>query len=249
MTLGTAAAQSAPHPTPASLSRASFGQPWPADQLESVSRCPFCGGSAHTTAHHGVKDWSFQSAPGEWSYQECTACLGLYLSPRPRAEHIADAYSSYYTHSTEAKPGWRAAAALRLRHELWAHFSGLPVGPRIHAPNWLGRGLAALAPALKTLSDPGYVLSQLAALPKGKLLDVGCGNGRYLAYAQQLGWQAQGIEIDPAAVRAAQARGLQVAQAGFDQLNDLPRDFACVLASHTLEHTHQPLRALRPSCL
>ncbi|MBT7329491.1 MAG: class I SAM-dependent methyltransferase, partial [Oceanospirillaceae bacterium] len=40
-------------------------------------------------------------------------------------------------------------------------------------------------------------------MPKGSLMDVGCGSGQTLSLAKQLGWQAMGVEIDPAAVRAA----------------------------------------------
>ena len=38
---------------------------------------------------------------------------------------------------------------------------------------------------------------------EGRLLDVGCGNGYFLAFMRRMGWNVSGVEIDPGAVRIA----------------------------------------------
>ncbi len=42
--------------------------------------------------------------------------------------------------------------------------------------------------------------------PPGRLLDVGCGHGRFLRLAEEGGWDATGLDVSPAAVRYARER-------------------------------------------
>ena len=45
---------------------------------------------------------------------------------------------------------------------------------------------------------------------RGRLLDVGCGNGSYLSLMRTLGWDVAGVDVDPQAVAVCRARGLSV---------------------------------------
>jgi SAM-dependent methyltransferase len=69
---------------------------------------------------------------------------------------------------------------------------------------------------------------------------VGCGEGRTVVLAQQLGWDAMGIEIDPTAVRAAQKTGLNILEGDYNQLTKYEKQFDCIMCSHVLEHVHEP---------
>ena len=46
-------------------------------------------------------------------------------------------------------------------------------------------------------------LMWLRAEERGKLLDIGCGNGYFLAQMRDLGWDVVGVEPDPNAVKVA----------------------------------------------
>jgi 2-polyprenyl-3-methyl-5-hydroxy-6-metoxy-1,4-benzoquinol methylase len=79
----------------------------------------------------------------------------------------------------------------------------------------------------------------------GKLLDIGCGAGSYLASMKQIGWDAYGVELSSVACELARKKmGLNVfngtvAEASF------PRDFFRIITMHqVLEHTQDPTETL-----
>lgn len=72
-----------------------------------------------------------------------------------------------------------------------------------------------------------------------RLLDIGCGDGSFLAAAKKAGWHASGTELKP---RAARSLGLDV-RCGIEQF-DLGEGFDCVTLWHSLEHLRDPLGTL-----
>jgi SAM-dependent methyltransferase len=79
---------------------------------------------------------------------------------------------------------------------------------------------------------------------KGRLLDVGCWTGSFVAAAQARGWAASGIEPSAWAVARARTRGIDVHQA---QLGDDRRDvdsYRVVVACDVLEHLLDPAAAV-----
>lgn len=83
--------------------------------------------------------------------------------------------------------------------------------------------------------------------PAAKILDIGCGNGRFLYYMLQQGnYQTYGIELPgKAAERAAQVQGLILKQ-GKLEANDFPDDFFdAVTLFHVFEHLDKPREVLQ----
>jgi 2-polyprenyl-3-methyl-5-hydroxy-6-metoxy-1,4-benzoquinol methylase len=91
----------------------------------------------------------------------------------------------------------------------------------------------------KRLSTIGKVAS------RGKLLDVGCGEGLFLELAKKAGWQIYGTEISQFARDfASQSLGIDIFcgdiwDAGFDS-----DSFDVVTMWHVLEHACDPLKVL-----
>ncbi|WP_363318686.1 class I SAM-dependent methyltransferase [Rhodoferax sp.] len=198
-----------------------------------------CESERRTLAHRGVKDWAFACAPGSWNYWLCDECSSLYLDPRPTAESIWRAYSTYYTHKGETvAQGVRSSFKLRLRNECLFHWLGIDQGPRLHYR--FGGYLSVLKPMIPRK----FPLDQLACLPRGKLLDVGCGSGDLLLAAQAMGWQVRGLEIDAKAVDAACSKGLSVQHGSFELLCEYRSSFECIVCSHVIEHVHEPRQLL-----
>jgi SAM-dependent methyltransferase len=76
--------------------------------------------------------------------------------------------------------------------------------------------------------------------PVDRVIDFGCGNGALLERLQAA--HKVGVEVNPAARKAALARGLRVVRT----VDELPPDSAdVVISNHTLEHTLDPLSELR----
>ncbi len=71
----------------------------------------------------------------------------------------------------------------------------------------------------------------------GTLLDVGCGDGLFLAIARASGWSAEGIEFSPAGARRASERlGRPIALGDLARENVLRGPFRVVTLWHVLEH-------------
>lgn len=82
----------------------------------------------------------------------------------------------------------------------------------------------------------------------GRLLDIGCGNGRLLYVAKRAGWQVKGLELSAEMARfAADKVGAEVVAADFLAADPAPGDraaFDVVCLRHVLEHLPWPLLAM-----
>lgn len=80
----------------------------------------------------------------------------------------------------------------------------------------------------------------------GRLLDVGCATGNYLAEMRRRGWTTSGVEIQPeAAAYAREELGLDVFTGDLLQAPFAPASFDAVTLWDVLEHTHDPAAILR----
>ena len=71
-----------------------------------------------------------------------------------------------------------------------------------------------------------------------ELLDIGCGNGHFLAAAKQKGWNINGVELDPeTAARAANLTGLSIAPS-LKEI-DPEKEFQVITLWHVLEHVYE----------
>jgi 2-polyprenyl-3-methyl-5-hydroxy-6-metoxy-1,4-benzoquinol methylase len=90
------------------------------------------------------------------------------------------------------------------------------------------------------LGDVEYVLGR-----KGRLLDVGCGEGLLLEVAAELGWRALGTEISSAMIRYARdERGLEVHDGVLEGVSLPLGSFDAVVLNHVLEHVKNPRTTL-----
>jgi 2-polyprenyl-3-methyl-5-hydroxy-6-metoxy-1,4-benzoquinol methylase len=215
-------------------------QAWPEEGLERVEACPYCDSTHRTLAYKDVQDWSFNCAPGKWDYWDCEDCKSLYLDPRPTRETIGSAYATYYTHGDSSPVSLLGTLKNRLRNECLSRELNANISPRLHLPKMFGWAVALISK--RVLVPFGW--QQLANQVKGRFIDVGCGAGSTVAIARQLGWDAMGMEIDPAAVITARRSGLNVVEGTYEHLSQYEQAFDFVMCSHVLEHVHDPLDLL-----
>ncbi len=217
-----------------------INQPWPADNLEKVEKCPYCGSNERTLAYEDIQDWSFYCAPGKWNYWRCAPCSTLYLSPRPTELTIGNAYASYYTHNGESKNersnSYDISKMIQLIKNGYLNKTLHAAYPdSIALPSWIYKTLGTIGLL------PRSPLHDTSKYKPGKVLDIGCGSGKFLKFAKQLGWNVTGIELDENAVNACREAGLNVIHGSFTEMSHLNQQFDLIVCSHVLEHVYDPI--------
>jgi SAM-dependent methyltransferase len=201
--------------------------------------CLLCGGEGRPL-YRNLRDRLF-SAPGTWSLSQCPnpGCALIWLDPMPAPEDAHKAYSSYYTHEAErARPGAVQALFGAVKRGYVASRFGYSASA---GEKMLGL-LARLYPGRATELD--FSVMWLEAGARGRVLDVGAGSGWLVAHLSSLGWQAQGIDFDANAVKAARDKGLDVRLGGLAGQQFPDASFDAVTMSHSLEHVHEPIALL-----
>ena len=78
-------------------------------------------------------------------------------------------------------------------------------------------------------------------LAPGRLLDVGCGSGSFLALAQARGWEPNGVEMSPGLSAACERKlGIKVSTGRFEDVDLLAGSFDVVTMWDVIEHVIDP---------
>ena len=216
---------------------------WPGDQLEGVRACPACGATRRKQLYAALRDRAFMT-PGKWTLQQCLGCESAYLDPRPTEASIGRAYmADYPTHVLPTRAPQREGAVRRqwakLRHGYLNHRWGYDLHPESAA----GRFVVPLLPHARRLDEAVRQLRFPG--PGGRVLDFGCGNGGFLVYLHELGWEVEGIDPDPEAVALASEAGVNARVGTADQLTAADGEYDAIALHHVIEHIHDPAKALR----
>jgi 2-polyprenyl-3-methyl-5-hydroxy-6-metoxy-1,4-benzoquinol methylase len=157
-------------------------------------------------------------------------------------EAIPGLYAAYYTHDgprPNLVPAGRLPAALRaLRNGHVNARLGYALRPAWGA-GWLA---GRMLPPFAAIAE-----RSVRSLPLGdRLLDVGCGNGEFVAEAGAAGWRASGIDLDAAAVDAGRGAGFDLTVETIEEhAARSPRAYDAVTLSHVVEHVADPVGFLR----
>ena len=84
----------------------------------------------------------------------------------------------------------------------------------------------------------------LQANPGGKLLEIGCGDGSMIARLREVGWDVEGLDVDPVSIESARARGLTVKHGDLAGQSYPDESFDCVIMRHAQEHIPDPMDLL-----
>lgn len=208
--------------------------PWAPGDLEQVP-CPGCGAAGHAPLLEAAD--ALGAVPGRWQLVACAGCGLAYVPRRPTPAAIARCYPPGYEPHEPAGDEARGARPRLLARALLRTDLGYPP-----APTALTRLLAAWARRRLSARQRQRWLS---FVPGGRLLDVGCGAGRYLVQMRALGWQVQGLDASAEAAAALAARtGIAVHVGTLPHPSLAPGSFEAVTLWASLEHVHQPREAL-----
>jgi SAM-dependent methyltransferase len=116
----------------------------------------------------------------------------------------------------------------------------------------------------ESLSPPEFVQTRLAEITSefsryrqtNRLLDIGCGAGNLLLAARKNGWDGQGLDVSPNAVKHVRELGFEVFQGELREAQFPSQHFDVITAAELLEHLPEPrllleevARLLRPGGL
>ncbi len=174
-----------------------------------------------------------------YDYFACPSCSCVFQSPMPDMETIASFYPETYmvfdqkTRTRHVSP-LSVAFLRRMRgydHLQSSLFYGL---------------LAMLLAPFQQASTPIWKSN-------GRMLDVGCGNGRFLTKMRTLGWDVQGVELSEIGVKACRMSDLSVVHGDLASARFADGSFDLITARHVIEHIPEPklfmaelARVLRP---
>jgi 2-polyprenyl-3-methyl-5-hydroxy-6-metoxy-1,4-benzoquinol methylase len=208
-------------------------------RVKDTRCCLLCGGEGEML-YSGLRDRLF-SAPGSWSLIQCPKCQLVWLNPRPIPDDIGKLYSQYFTHQMRDAPKIVLAG---LRKSVKASILQYSFGYQmVGSSSILGSVLSRIGP----LEDiAGGNVRYLKASEKGRLLDVGCGNGIFLDQMRHLGWNVAGVEPDGEAVSVAYEKfGLEIFHGSLEEAKFPDGHFDAITMNHVIEHVLDPIGLLK----
>jgi SAM-dependent methyltransferase len=195
--------------------------------------------------HEALRDRLF-GAPGVWNLRRCQnpRCGLLWLDPMPLPEDIHKAYETFTTHAEPPQAAsLKRSILISIKNGYLQHRYGYRQGVGSRFLRFLFP-LALMHPGGRAEMDAvSYFLP--APRPSERLLEIGCGNGQSLQRLRELGWDVEGVEVDPVAVELARSKGIRVSHGKLADAGFPDEHFDAVLMHHVIEHVHDPEPFLR----
>ena len=181
--------------------------------------CVLCDGESFRVVEPAVRDNRFGS-PGSWRILACESCGLWQTDPVPTQAELQALYERHYNFGGEGETG-----------SAWARL----------------RRLFLASPLYRLMLRADGDVSFHARRGQGRLLDVGCNEGRGLSIYAANGFRAEGLELNRVAAEAARAKGFVVYDVDVAQLRP-SSPYDVVVLSNVLEHALNPrsmLQAIR----
>lgn len=184
-------------------------------------RCALCGSE-------GRRAPLWRDTRSGWVRARCPGCSMISVAPIPPLDEILELYK-------------QPAGAEK---SLYLHARG-EVEELERASGAECRGL----PYFNLLTDWGGSLDWQAfengLAGEKRFLDIGCSAGKTVMLFRRCGWNAEGIDVDPDAVRFARSKGLSVHQGLLDDVEDRLSAYHFVTLVDVIEHVQDPAALLR----
>lgn len=188
------------------------------------TNCPIC--KHESVFSFSSRDLMFNHYE-RYDYNICKNCELIFQHPTPSPDLISsfypDEYDVYEEQSRLKKISPIRAAILKKKYG----YSHLETSAIYSIASWFSRLLNR---------EP----FEIPFVENGQLLDIGCGNGRYLHGMNQLGWITKGVEFNASAVSVCKKSELDVHHGDLFSANLPDNYFDVINLSHVIEHVPDP---------
>ncbi len=210
------------------------------EEMQVINECPICGHSS-TLLYSDLPDRLIPDSDSVWNLLRCERCGHVWQSPRVTPEEIGLLYQGYsdirWTKESSLRPNsW----LLKMRRGYLTRRFGS--GNDLTKTERLLGYVPYIVPGYRRMFDRRV---KWLSAPPGRLLDVGSGDGDFLALMRDLGWGVHGVDTDSVSVEKARSRGVEVdcgvlLEQGYDS-----DQFDAITMSHVIEHLHDPVEVLK----
>lgn len=213
-------------------------------QIVEKPNCLLCGNNG-SIIYTEQMDRIFH-APGSWSLMRCEECDFIWLQPQPVANDIWKLYETYHTHSIEGRYHYYTNLLNRIKDSILTTHMGYSDLVSSSILKAIGRIFCWVGPIRENAEfSAGFLHGQ----ERGRLLDVGCGAGRFLNKMRSLKWEVMGVETDKqAALVAREHFDLNVHVGTVQEAQFADNEFDAISMHHVIEHVDNPIEILK-ECL
>lgn len=157
--------------------------------------------------------------PGEFGLVRCRVCGLIRTNPRPTAESIGQYYPAHYGPylGSRVTPTTQSHQRSSLRR----------------FARWIFRKVVR------------FNTQVVPELEPGRMLEIGCAAGNYLAEMQAVGWTVEGIEFSDQAAEEARRAGFNVRTGSLETATADPNSYDLIVGWMVLEHLHEPIAVLK----
>jgi len=171
--------------------------------------------------------------PGTFTVIACADCGLISYDPLLGPEALARYYPpDYYAHQSADHDAQAGGGLRRLVDDLHLGVRRNPL-------------LAILFWPLLWYKETYSYARFLRPLARGRLLDVGCGDGAFLLKARRMGFECSGLEPGGTAARGLAATGIPVHGCTLEELGPAHGPYDVITLNHVFEHLSDPEGALR----
>jgi 2-polyprenyl-3-methyl-5-hydroxy-6-metoxy-1,4-benzoquinol methylase len=216
---------------------------WLKGEIEVLSECPICQCKKSLIKFDSLIDMMMHKSIDKWILNECSECAVAYLSPRPNKESIHKAYANYYTHEEGSDTFKKGSVSVFINY-LKRVVYNVKYKREYQFKEYILYLLIVILYPVHLFLDAK--IRHIGPLDnnKNRLLDIGCGNGDFLVFANNLGWDSTGLDVDKGAINTALSNGLNVKLGGIESLNK-DELFDMITLSHVIEHVYNPVELIQ----